>query len=110
LRIVIATNGGAIEGVVGGREAAAGATVVLIPAPARRFVPEHYRVMHASETGTFSRQGIPPGVYQLFAWESVPDTAWLNPDFMGPWEGRGQVVTVRAGTTLHVRPRLLAND
>ena len=110
LQILVATNGGAIDGVVEQREAAAGATIVLVPNSSRRFIQSYYKTTLAGPAGSFSFRGVPPGVYQLFAWESVPDTAWLNPEFMTRWEGRGQVVSVEAGGSVNVRLRLFSKD
>jgi hypothetical protein len=114
LEILVASNGGAVDGVVdggtGGREAAAGATVVLVPPSSRRFVQSDYKSTVSGPGGSFSFRGVPPGVYQIFAWESVPDTAWLNPDFMSRWEGRGQVVSIEAGGSMTVRPRLISKE
>lgn len=108
LQILIAYNGGSIEGLVDEREAAAGASVVLVPDPSRRFVQSYYKAVMAGSNGSFSFRGVPPGVYQLFVWESVPDTAWLNPEFMSRWEGRGQLVSIEAGGSVSVRARLFS--
>ena len=114
LQIFIAYNGGTVDGVVeglaGGREDATGATVVLIPDTSRRFVQSYYKVTIAASMGSFSLSGVAPGVYQLFAWQSIPATAWLNPEFMSRWEGRGQVVSIEAGRTATVRARLFSKD
>ena len=110
LEIVVATNGGSIEGIVESRQAAAGATIVLVPPTSRQFIPSYYKIATAGPDGEFSIKGAAPGVYQIFAWDSVPDTAWLNPQFMSRWEGRGQTVSVEAGASSHVRPRLLRQE
>jgi hypothetical protein len=110
LQILVAYNGGAIEGMAEEREAAAGATVVLVPSLSRRFVQSDYRVTTVGSDGSFSLKGVPPGVYQLFVWESVPDTAWLNPEFMSRWDGRGQVLSITAGGSVTVRARLFSRD
>jgi hypothetical protein len=44
LQILVASNGGSIEGLIDEREAAAGATVVLVPDNSRRFVQSHARL------------------------------------------------------------------
>jgi len=49
-------------------------------------------------------------MYQLFAWESIPDTAWLNPEFMARWEGRGQAVSMEAGGSVSVRAHLFSKN
>jgi hypothetical protein len=110
LQIVIADNGSDVDGVVEGGDAAAGAIVVLVPASSRRFVKTYYKVTMVSGSGTFSFKGVAPGVYQLFAWESIPDTAWLNPEFMSRWEGRGQPIVIEAGGIVSVRTRLLSGN
>jgi hypothetical protein len=61
-------------------------------------------------TGAFTFQGLAPGVYQLYAWEIVPNTAWLNPDFMSSYEGRGQSVSVESGKHQSTRVRLIARE
>ena len=108
LQVMVANNGGTAEGVVDGREAAAAATVVLVPRPSRRFVQSYYKSAPVSPAGAFSLRGVAPGAYQLFAWDKVPDFAWLNPEFMSHWEGRGQPISIEAGGTVHVRARLLS--
>jgi hypothetical protein len=110
LKILVAYNGGTVEGLVDEREAAAEATVVLVPDSSRRFIQSYYKSTKAGSNGAFSFRGVPPGVYQLFAWESVPDTAWLNPEFMSRWEGRGQVVSIEAGGSVSVRARLFSRN
>jgi hypothetical protein len=108
LQILVAYNGGSIEGQIDEREAAAGAIVVLVPDSSRRFIQSYYKTVVAGSNGAFSFKGVPPGVYQLFAWESIPDTAWLNPEFMSRGEGRGQVVSRDAGGSVSVRARLFS--
>jgi len=104
---MIAANGGSIEGVVDGRETAA-ATVVLVPRPSRRAVQSDFKSAPVNPAGAFSLRGLAPGRYQLFAWDKVPDSAWLNPEFMSHWEGRGQSISLEPGGTVNVRTRLLS--
>ena len=49
-------------------------------------------------------------MYELFAWDSVPETAWLNPQFLSRWEGRGQTIPIEAGRTVTAHPRLLHQE
>jgi hypothetical protein len=39
-----------------------------------------------------------PGDYKLFAWESIPNTAYMNAAFMEKHESRGLPVTLAAGS------------
>jgi len=109
LQIVVNPNGGVIEGAIerNNQTVVLGARVVLVPAASRRFVLTYYKTALANERGEFSFRGIAPGVYQIFAWESVPDTAWLNPEFMASYEGRGQTVAIDSGGRLNARVRLI---
>jgi Carboxypeptidase regulatory-like domain len=103
LEIVLSYNGGAVDGVIDAGVKAAGASVVLVPATHRRFVQSYYKAVIAGPAGAFSLKGVPPGQYQLFAWRNVPDTAWMNPEFMSRWEGRGLLITILPGDTVSVR-------
>ena len=48
-------------------------------------------------------KGVPPGKYALFAWESVPVTAWMNSDFLARYQNRGRQVLVTQGTRMNVQ-------
>jgi hypothetical protein len=37
-------------------------------------------------------KGMPPGNYQLFAWDDVEPDAWFDPDFLRPIESRAASV------------------
>jgi len=103
LEVHINTNGGTIEGTVvsAGRQAlAAGAVVVLMPPTNRRQNPALYRTTSTDDEGSFTMSAVPPGPYKLFAWQSIPAGAHLNPDFMKTYEDRGASITVSAGATV----------
>jgi hypothetical protein len=110
LQILVGYDGGSIQGLLDERDAAAGAAVVLVPDSSRRLIQSYYKTTTAGPKGSFSFSGVPPGVYQLFAWKSVPDTAWMNPEFMSRWEGRGQVVSIEAGRSVTVRASVFSKD
>jgi hypothetical protein len=38
-----------------------------------------------------------PGEYKIYAWEDVESGAYLDPDFMKPFEAKGEAVTLREG-------------
>jgi len=112
LEVIVSPNGGVIDGVVDApaQQNVAGSTVVLVPGPSRRFVQTQYRSAVVGSTGEFTFRGLAPGVYQLYAWESVPNTAWLNPDFMSSFEGRGQSVAIESGKRQSIRVRLIQRE
>ena len=79
------TDGGRVIGTVADASGKpfAGAQVVLAPKGDRRNRPDQYRVSSSDEDGAFDLRGIPPGDYQLFAFEDIEDRAWLNSEFIG---------------------------
>jgi beta-lactamase regulating signal transducer with metallopeptidase domain/protocatechuate 3,4-dioxygenase beta subunit len=97
LEVVVALNGGTIEGVVRERQApAANAVVVLIPVARGRF--DLYRVSNSGGDGRFRMRAIPPGEYRLFAWEYVEDGAWFDAAFMRGRESGGRAVRINEGS------------
>jgi hypothetical protein len=97
LEIVVTTESSSITGTVidSRRMPAAGATVVLVPATARRNATLYDSTI-SDASGRFRLQGIVPGDYLLFAWEDVEPGAWRDPDFLRPFESLGRLVRVQA--------------
>jgi beta-lactamase regulating signal transducer with metallopeptidase domain len=97
LEVVIALNGGRIEGVVNDRlQPAPNAVVVLVPAVRSRI--DLYRIATSSGDGRFRMQGIPPGEYKAFAWEHVEDGVWYDPEFTRANESKGRPVRITEGS------------
>jgi hypothetical protein len=96
LEIVVAWNGGAIEGRVvdDRRSAVANAVVVLAPDAANRLRRDLYKTARTDQTGRFQLNAVAPGDYSLFAWDDVEPGAWLNADYMRSYESRGRFVRV----------------
>jgi hypothetical protein len=97
LEVVIALNGGFVDGVVNDRQRpAASAVVVLVPSVRSRL--DLYRVSSSGADGRFRMQGIPPGEYKAFAWEYVQDGAWYDSAFLSPRESSGKAVRISEGS------------
>lgn len=108
LTIVIGTRPGALEGrIVDDRQQPAlGATVVLIHDNNLRYkVNEKFTFSDA--TGRFEFQGVAPGNYKLFAWESIDRGAWRDPELMRGFENRGVVVRIEEGAKASVNVRMI---
>ena len=73
------------------------ATVVLVPPAVRRQNPWLFRTLRTNLNGEFSVNNVAPGDYKLFAWETVPNTAYMNAAFMEKYELRGRPVTLAPG-------------
>jgi hypothetical protein len=104
LQILVNGGGGTVEGTVttATRRPSAGSTVVLVPEPSRRQNATLFKTAIANAEGAFSFQGVRPGSYRVFAWESISDGAYLNPLFLSKYEANGVAASVGGGTTSNV--------
>ena len=57
------------------------ARITLVPERSRRQIPLLYKVAVSDSKGRFGMCGVVPGQYGLFAWESLPGTAYINAEF-----------------------------
>lgn len=98
LRVVLAANGGQVSGIVGEEGQPRQATVVLVPMDAQlRPSPHAYRFSATDSRGAFVFKGVPPGGYQLFAFESIAPFAWMDPGILNGVEDLGQDLAVKEG-------------
>ena len=51
--------------------------------------------------------GIAPGRYKVFAWEQIQMTAWLDPNVLARFEGRGVSIELEEGDSEQVDPKLI---
>jgi len=104
ITVKVKSNGGRIEGIVrtSDRKPLSTAVVVLVPPVARRRNPSLYLVSTSDADGRFSLRGIQPGEYKLFAWESAPEGAWQNVEFLAGYEFQGRAVSVSPSVTTQV--------
>jgi len=97
--VMISSGAKSIRGVV--RDAAgkpvASATVVLVPPMARRQNTALYKMTRTRLSGEFTLSNVAPGDYKLFAWEGIPNSAYLNGAFMEKYEARGQAIMLGSG-------------
>jgi len=112
LEIVVNANGATIEGSVQttDRKPAASSTVVLTPPETDRQNPMKYKTATTDNKGNFSMNGVPPGDYTLFAWDSVLSTAWMNSEFLARYQDRGRVVVASQEAILNVQLDVIPND
>lgn len=98
IEIVIAANGGELNGaVVDGRGGAVRATVVLVPDVGKRHRVDLYKTVATDNAGRFRVSAVPPGDYVLFAWEDIETGAWLDADFLNAVERQGTYVKITEG-------------
>jgi protocatechuate 3,4-dioxygenase beta subunit len=102
IQLLLTSPGARVEGVVRNlrQEPAVRARIVLVPDASRRQDPTRYREAFTDKDGKFAFRGIPPGTYKAFAWESVPQSAWFNSDFIQKYDSRGQSITLDRGANV----------
>ena len=86
LEITLSATAGQVTGVVGDKDGkpVAGAAVVLVVKGTTAHPVEAY----ADENGSFTFKGLKPGDYKLLAFEDVEPGAYMDPEFLKPWESR----------------------
>jgi len=101
IEVLVRTNGGSINGSVVNAEQKpmVGAIVVTVPNLQRRQIAAFYKTATSNAAGRFVISGLAPGEYKLFAWESVPPTAYRDAEFLANYEDRGRAVTVSPGAS-----------
>jgi hypothetical protein len=111
IEVLVNSKSGMLEGNVANsvQQPAEGATVVLVPAVPGRGNAARYRTARSTQ-GIFRISGIPPGEYKLFAWESIPISAYMNAEYIAPFENRGVPVTIAAGSNQQANVTAIGGD
>jgi hypothetical protein len=99
LEITVSSRGARVQGSVADADGlpAAGVQVVLVPEESRRTVHRWYKSGTTDQYGRFDLRGIPPGDYKLFSWEEVEPGAWEDPEFLRPFETKGETALIKEG-------------
>jgi len=97
LEITLSSRGAHLQGSVVDADnlPAAGVWVVLVPDAKHRSRYELFRSQATDQYGHFDFRGLPPGEYKLFSWEEVETNAWQDPDFLQPFEDKGERVELK---------------
>ena len=85
---------------------AAGITITLVPAEGREGNLALYKRIITAD-GEFSFSGVSPGRYRILAWESIPDGAEQNEEFMENFRDEGTYFTVSPQSTSVIEVRLI---
>lgn len=99
LEITISSHGARVQGTVSDADGlpAAGVWVVVVPDVKHRTQSRFYKTQTTDQYGHFDLRGIPPGEYKLFSWEEVELGAWEDPEFLKPFEEKGQGIALQVG-------------
>lgn len=104
IEIVVGTGAAMVTGIVrdGPLKSTSGATVVLIPEERKRENRALYLTATSDASGRFQIQGVAPGSYKVFSWESIPANAFMNAEFLAPFEDRGKTVRIGQSGSIDV--------
>ena len=109
LEVTLSANGAQVDGTIAGADGnpETGVTVVLIP-DSRRF--SLYKEMTTDQHGGFSFKGVTPGDYKVLAWEDIETGAYQDPEFLKPFLGRAEAVSVKESEHKTVSPKLIVAE
>jgi Carboxypeptidase regulatory-like domain len=109
LQIVIAMNGGTLDGraLDDNGKPVPNARVVLVPVTSRRQRGDLYKSVSTGDSGNFQLSGIAPGDYKLFAWERVEEGAWQDANFLSLYEDRGKAIRIGEGGRVTAEARVI---
>ena len=108
--ILLSPNSGQVTGVAqnGAGQPAAGATVALVPQERERLAqPQYYRTAVTDGAGRFNLSNLDPGSYKLYAWQEVEPGAYMDPDYLRPFENGAQSVTIRENSREDLQVRAI---
>jgi len=108
LELVLAFGSGRVEGTVTDNRSqpVAGGRIVAVP-DRNRFRTDLYRSVSIEQNGHFVFTSLAPGDYKIFAWESVEDNSWFDPDLLARAEGRAHSVHISESTTQNVSVQII---
>jgi protocatechuate 3,4-dioxygenase beta subunit len=104
LEITISSHGARIQGTVADADGlpAVGVWVALVPDAAHRAQYRLYKTQTTDQYGHFDLRGVTPGEYKLFSWEEAESDAWEDPEFLKPFEDKGEKISMREGSSKSV--------
>jgi hypothetical protein len=110
LEVTLASGVGRVQGtLLNSRDEPVGfGRVVLAPPPHRRRNSHLFFTAVSNHAGAFSLENVPPGEYDVFAWEFVELDAYRNEDFLRQFEGRGSKLSVSPNSQASIRIQAIA--
>ena len=99
LEVTISSRGARVQGAVVDADGlpATGVWVALVPEESRRTATRLYKSGTTDQYGHFDLHGIAPGDYKLFSWGEGEDGSWEDPEFLKPFEDKGERISLQEG-------------
>jgi protocatechuate 3,4-dioxygenase beta subunit len=110
--VTVSMTAAAVDGSVQNdkQEPAANATVVLVPDGARRESDRYYVTATTDSAGKFTLKNITPGEYRIYAFDFVEGSSYMDPDWLQPFESKGERVTARESGRESMQLKLVVNQ
>jgi protocatechuate 3,4-dioxygenase beta subunit len=105
LTITLAANPGSIEGVVKNSskdETMANVTVVLVPKTEYLGLTDQFKTTISGPQGDFKFTSLPPGEYDVFAFEEIENGAWYDPAIRMQYRDQAKSAKVEKGAIANV--------
>jgi protocatechuate 3,4-dioxygenase beta subunit len=96
LQLVVSMTAAEVDGTVTGADGqpATDAMITITPDPLQPDRRDLYHQARTRSDGGFTIKGLAPGKYRVFAWEEIEQGAFLDPDYMHPFESLGTQISV----------------
>jgi Carboxypeptidase regulatory-like domain len=108
VELVLSPGAAQVEGtVLSDENPCPGAAVILVPEENGRVRASDYKKSFTDRSGRFLLRGLPPGDYQIFAWEEIENTPYTDPSFLQEYQDRGKSVHLEDGDRSKVELELI---
>jgi len=96
VEVTLTSGAGIVEGSVvkDKNEPVANAVVIAVPESKYRKRKSFYQRGNSDQQGRFRLRGLRPGNYTVFAWETLEDEQYFDPEFLRKFEEQGTSVQV----------------
>jgi hypothetical protein len=96
LQLFVSMTAAEVDGTVTGNDGqpATDAMITITPDPLQPERPDLYHQARTRADGGFTVKALAPGKYRVFAWEEIEPGAFLDPDYMHPFENLGTQISV----------------
>jgi hypothetical protein len=100
LTVVLAPGAGSVEGIVkdGRDQPQPQVSAVLVPKEPWIGLADALRVTTSGADGVYRFAQVPPGEYELYAFEDAETGVWFDPDFRALYRDQAKSVRVEKGT------------
>jgi hypothetical protein len=108
IEIVLGVDSGGLDGRIinSDRDSVPLARAILVPDDRSR--RDLYMAVLSTNTGRFQFRDLAPGDYKVFAWRYVSPGAWMDPDFLQPYEDLGTRVRIAEGIPEYIEVGLIS--